>query len=340
MITHRITLLAAFCAGLVSAHGGTTVTSAPYGAMTSPLSTSTTGLAFPLIAGDVFTGRIASNTSSAINFEAPGLAAALTAGGRYYAEIVTGPLEGERFDLNTAATIGSGNAVLDLSSASNSTTNTLTADVLAQARAIVRPHITLAKLGAMFSPALVGHNSSALADGVRIYGGPMGQTTYYLRTDGTWRTTPAAVDQSGLVIPPDSSVVMLLRSGAKQWTHLGAVRTNAFRKNLKTGLQSFATGFPLDLSAVEVGAFVDPLEAAAVRWTGSNSLGQADTFRIHDAAADTYNIHYLRADGSSWYVAGGSTDVSATPFLPAQGAIVVGRQKSDPGYLIIRPFGL
>jgi len=340
MITHRITLLAAFCAGLLSAHGGTTVTSAPYGAMTSSLSTSTAGLAFPLISQDVFAARIASNTSSTITFEASGVAAALTAGNRYYVEIVTGPLEGERFDLNTATTISSGTATLDLSAASNSTTNTLAADVLAQARAVVRPHVTLAKLGAMFSPALVGNTSNALADGVRIYGGPMGQTTYYLRTDGTWRTTPAAADQSALVIPPDSSVIMVLRSGAKQWTHLGAVRTNAFRKKLKTGLQSFATGFPLDLSAVQVGAFVDPLEAAAVRWTGSDALGQADTFRVHDSATDTYKVHYLRGDGSSWYVAGGSTDLSATPFLTAQGALVVGRQKSDPGYLIIRPFSL
>ncbi len=339
MTTHRITLLAAFCAAALSAQAGTTVTSAPYGAMTSSIATNTAGLAFPL-SSDVFASRISANTASTLTFEATGLAAALTTGGKYYVEIVSGPLEGERFDLNTATTISSGIATLDLAAASNSTSNTLVVDVLAQARAVVRPHVTLAKLGAMFSPALVGNAANALADGVRIYGGPMGQTTYYLRTDATWRSSPTSADQSALVIPPDSSVIMVLRSGSKQWSHLGAVRTNVFRKKLKTGIQSFATGFPLDLSAVQIGAFVDPLEAATIRWTGSDTSSLADTLRVHDSASDTYKINYLRADGTSWYLTGGSTDLSATPFLPAQGALLVGRQKADAGYLIIRPFSL
>lgn len=343
MTTHRFTLLAAFCASLLSAHAGTTVSSAPYGAMTSSLSTTGTsgaGLAFPLISGDVFAGRIASNTTNTLSFETAGLAATLNASEKYYVEIVSGPLEGERYDLNTATTISSGVATLDLAATSNSTSNTLAAGALAQARAIVRPHVTLGKLSAMFTPALVGNASNALADGVRIYGGPMGQTSYYLRTDGTWRSTPTAADQSSLVIPPDSSVIVLLRSGAKQWSHLGAVRTNVFRKKLKVGLQSFATGFPLDLSAVQIGAFTDPAEAAAVRWTGSDTVAQADTLRVYDAATDTYKINYLRADGLSWYASGGATDISATPFLPAQGALLVGRIKADAGYLIIRPFSL
>jgi hypothetical protein len=340
MIKHRITLLAAFCASLLSVQGATTVASAPYGAMTASLSTNTAGMAFPLIAADVFAGRIASNTTSTLAFETSGLSAALTAGQLYYVEIVSGPLEGERFDLDTAATIGSGNATLNLATSSNSTSNTLAADVLAQARAIVRPHVTLGKLSAMFSPALVGNTANSLADGVRVYGGLLGFSSYYLRPDGTWRSTPVSADQTNLVIPPDSSVVMLLRSGAKQWTHLGAVRTNVFRKKLKVGLQSFATGFPLDLSAVQVGAFVDAQEDPAVQWTGSDSPGQADNFRVYDASIDNYRVHYLRADGTSWYLTGGSTDLSATPFLTTQNSILLGRRKSDPGYLIIRPFSL
>lgn len=340
MTTHRITLLAAFCASLLSAHAGTTVTSAPYGAMTSSISTSTAGLAFPLISSDVFSGRIASNSANTLNFEAAGLATALAAGERYYVEIVSGSLEGERYDLNTATTISSGVATLDLSTTSNSTSNTLAVDALAQARAIVRPHVTLGKLSAMFTPALVGDANNTLADGIRIYGGPMGLTTYYLRTDGSWRSTPTSADQSGLVIAPDTSVIMVLRSGSKQWTHLGAVRTNVFRKKLKVGLQSFATGFPLDLSAVQIGAFVDPQEAAAIRWTGSDVVAQADSLRVYDVTTQSYKINYLRADGTSWYSVPGSTNISATPFLPAQGALLVGRMKSDPGYLIVRPFDL
>lgn len=339
MTTHRITLLAAFCASVLAAQAGTTVTSAPYGAMTSSISTSTAGIAFPL-STDVFNSRISANSGNTVTFETAGIAAALNGSEKYYVEIVSGPLEGERFDLNTATTISSGVATLDLAAASNSTSNALAVNILAQARAVVRPHVTLAKLSAMFTPGLVGHTANAQADGVRVYGGVLGQSTYYLRPDGSWRTMPTGPDQQNLVVPPDSSVVIILRSGTKEWNHLGVVRTNAFRKKLKAGLQSFATGFPLDLSAVQIGAFVDPLEAPAVRWTGSDAPGQADSLRVYDIAADTYKVNYLRADGTSWYATGGSTDISATPFLPAQGAMLVGRQKADPGYLIIRPFSL
>ncbi len=340
MIKHRITLLAALCAGALSAQAGTTVTSAPYGAMTSTISTSTAGLSFPL-SSDVFSSRIASNDGATLTLETAGLSAVLDASGKYYVEIVSGPLEGERFDINTTPTINSGKVVLSLAATSNSTSNALSENVLAGARAVVRPHLTLGKLGAMFSPALVGNANNTLADGVRIYGGVLGQSSYFLRTDGTWRSTATASDQTQLVIPPDSSIVMIVRSGAKNWTHLGVVRTNVFRKKLKVGVQSFATGFPIDLSPVQIGAFVDPQESAAIRWTGSDTVAKADTLGVHDRTTDTYKTHYLRADGTSWYLNGGAAaDLSATPFIPGQGAVLLGRQKADPGYLIIRPFSL
>lgn len=339
MTTPRIALLAALCASALSVQAGTTVTSAPYGAMTTSLSTNTAGLAFPLIAKDVFAGRIASNTTSTLTFETSGLVAALTAGEKYYVEIVSGPLEGERYDLNTATTISSGVATLDLATTSFSTSNALTVNVLAQARAVIRPHMTLGKLGAMFTPGLVGNASNTLADGVRVIGGVTGQTTYYYRTDGTWRLTATSADMSGLVVAPDTSVVMVLRSGAKQWSHLGVVRTTAFRKKLKVGMQSFASGFPLDLSAVQIGAFTDPLEAESIRWTGSDTAA-GDSFRVHNSANDSYSAYYLRADGTSWFKSDGATDLSATSFLPGRGAVQLIRVKADAGYLIIRPYSL
>jgi hypothetical protein len=339
MITHRLPLLAAFCASLLSAHAGTTVTSAPYGALASTIDSSSSGLAFPLMT-DVFSGRISANTTTALTFESGDLAAALTAGEPYYVEIVSGPLEGERFDLDTAATISSGSATLNLAANSNSTSNSLSAGVLAQARAVVRPHVTLAKLATMFSPALVGNASNTLADGIRIYGGPAGLTTYFLRPDNAWRTTPTGADQSNLVIPPDISVIPLIRSGAKQWTHVGVVRSNVFRKKLKPGLQGFATGFPVDMSPAQIGAFVDPQESATIRWTGSDIFAKADALRVYDGAINNYHMYYLRADGSSWYLNGGSTDFSNVKFITPTSGTLVGRMKADAGYLIIRPYDL
>ena len=342
MTMYRLVSAAAFLASLLPLQAATTVTSAPYGAMTTTVPVGTAGLSFPLIAGDLFAGRISANSTAAVTFATGNVGASLTAGERYYVEIVTGPLEGERFDLNTAATIASANAsaTLDLSGSSNSTSNTLAVDALATSRAVIRPHVTLGKLTTMFTPALVGSNDNAVADGVRIYGGVFGLTSYYLRPDGSWRTSAASIDQRNMVISPDSSVIMAIRSGEKAWVHLGQVRANVFRKKLKTGLQSFATGFPIDLSPAQIGAFVDPEESATIRWTGSDQVNAADTLRVYDAATGTYKIQYLRADGTSWFASGGTTDLSATPFLTAPQMLLVGRTKADPGYLIIRPFSL
>ena len=342
MSSHRITLLAALCAGLFSAaHAGTTVTSAPYGAMTATLADDSAGLAFPLIAEDVFTSRISANNGSQLTLETPGLASALSAGGQYYVEIVTGPLEGERFDLKTTSTINSGKVLLDLGNSSNSTSNKLQKNVLAGARAVVRPHVTLAKLGAMFSPALVGHANNAHADGIAVFGDSITEIFYFLRPDGTWRTWPWSPDESARIIPPDTSVVLMLRSGTKQWTHLGGVRTNVFRKKLRPGLQGFATGFPVDLSPVQIGAFADPQAPSSTRWTGSNIPLFADSLSVYDSEDASFKLHYLRGNGTSWYlVGGGSTNLAFTPFIPAQGATVLNRRKADPDYLIIRPFDL
>ncbi len=339
MSTPRITLMAALCAAALPAYAETAVSSAPHGVMSATLPVGATGLSFPLLAS-VFEGRVASNTPAMITFENTGLAASLTAGVEYYLEIIDGPFEGERFDLNTAATRGSGKAKVETGQLSHTTFKSLKKDQLAGARAVVRPHLTLAALGEMFSPRLSGHLLLTFSDTVQIHGEGLGIETFFYRPDGSWRLAHIGPKMDDKIIPPDVSMVLLLRSGVKQWTHLGEVRTNAFRKNLRPGLQSFATGFPLDLSAVQIGAFVDPQTPAAWRWTGSNQSWKADKLSVFDNAARTYRVHFLRGDGSAWFQEGGSTDVANTPFLPAQGAILLDRAKADPGYLIIRPYSL
>ncbi len=339
MSTPRITLMAALCAAVLPAYAETSVSSAPHGVMSANLPVGATGLSFPLLAS-VFEGRIAANTPAMITFENNGLAASLTAGVEYYLEIIDGPFEGERFDLNTAATRGSGKAKIETGALSHTTLKSLKKDQLIGARAVVRPHLTLGRLGEMFSPTLSGHLLLTLSDTVQIHGEGLGIETYFYRPDGSWRLAHIGPRMDDKVIPPDVSVVVLLRSGAKRWTHLGEVRTNAFRKNLSVGLQSFATGFPMDLSAVQIGAFVDPQTPVAWRWTGSDQAWKADTLSVFDNATALYHSYYLRGNGTSWFPEGGSIDVSATPFLPAQSAILLERKKSDPGYLIVRPYGL
>ena len=58
----------------------------------------------------------ASNAGSALVFPASdgSLGALLAAGGKYYVEIATGPLAGERFDVDTDATIAANDSTRDV----------------------------------------------------------------------------------------------------------------------------------------------------------------------------------------------------------------------------------
>lgn len=320
------------------------VVSAPYGVVAADVPNGNSGLSFPLIGDDAFAGRVAANSGNTLTFEgAANIGSQLTADQPYYAEVVGGPLEGERLDVNTAATRSAANntVVLDLGAASNSTTATLGDNALAQVRVVIRSHLTLAKLQASLAPALVGSNAVGSADLVKLVG-PKGLTTFQLRADHqTWREVGKLPDVRNRVIPPDTSVLLQLRSGAKKWTHAGVVRTTAFRKNLSNGLQGFATGFPVDMTPVQIAAYVDAGQPAATRWVGSESPDTADTIKVFDAALNDYKTYYLRADGTTWNLVGDTaTNLANSPILKVPSLIAVSRKQSDGDYLIVPPFSL
>ena len=320
-------------------------TSAPAGILSREISPGLTGLAFPLVGEEFFSGMIAANSGVVLTLgdtqARPG-SQLPSGGGRYYVEITSGPFEGERFDLAAAATIAANNATmtLDLSAASASTMAAVPANALASARCVVRAHVTLAGMAAMFSPALTGNNNYNLADTIRIHG-PTGFVTYYLRSDGaTWRTVGGTTDQRNLVIPPDTSVLVSLRSVARRWTHRGTVRTNVFRKNLAAGVKAYASGYPVPLSLTGISGFVDLLDPVAQRWTGSDDPAAADQLQVFNRTTGAYDTYYLCADGLSWRKTGGSVDVAALPLVGATDMLFVKRQNADDAYVVLRPFPL
>lgn len=334
-------LLLGFSGILSSATSAITVSSAPYGVMAADAPVGKTGLAFPLIVEELFAGVVSSSTGNVVTFSNAGaIGDRLLADEKYYLEIVSGALEGERFDIDVGATKAANNNTVsvDLSAGSFSTSNSLAVNALASARAVVRPHVTLAKLGAMFSPSLVGNNSFGQADTVSLMS-TRGMVFYYLRSDNvTWREPGKAADVRNQVIPPDVSVLVQLRSGAKKWIHAGAVRTNAFRKNLSNGAQGFATGFPIDMSPVQIGAFTDLNLPASVRWVGNADLSQADSIKIFDTALNDFRSYTLAADGSTWVLSPDTSNQSDVPILKVPSMIVVTRNNPDSGYVIAPPF--
>ena len=320
----------------------TTVTSSPVGVMTRKVERGLSGLAVPLIAEDLFVGVVASNGASALVFPAGDgqLGSLLTAGGKYYVEVATGLLAGERFDVHTGATIAANNSTLTLTLAAGSfsTLRTLTADVLAGARCVLRSHVTLARLQQMLTPGLVGKDNVLLADAVEVLENGRAER-YFLRADGvTWRRAGSAEDFRDKVLPPDGSFAVESKYAAQAWRHAGNVRTNAFRKNLVRGVQSFASGFPQDLSPVQIGAFADPAAPAGTRWTGNNVILFADQIQILLGVPRPLEIFYLRGNGSTWRGLFDNINVAGSPILGATSLILIRRVNADGAFRIPPPF--
>ena len=288
-------------------------------------------------------GRSSPTTRRPLTFPASAgdIGALLSAEGKYYVEVVTGGLEGERLDVDTEGTIASADSrvLLLLGPGTSSTLATVTAGALAGARCVLRPHTTLSSLQAMFTPGLVGRDQFLLADGVQVVeDGAL--HVYYLRADGvTWSRVGAAGDFRHHVLPPDASVLVGIKA-AKAWRHAGNVRTNAFRKNLVVGVQAFATGFPQDLSPAQVGAFVDPGAPPATRWTGHNLFLLADQFHVVFGEPRPFELFFLRADGTTWRTPTNPTNVAQQPILGATDMLLLRRLRPNPAYRIPRPFGL
>ncbi|MBE2213426.1 MAG: hypothetical protein IAE82_06110 [Opitutaceae bacterium] len=350
-----------------SAAAQTTVLSTPVGVITDSIRHGSSGLALPLIGEDLVVGVATGNTAGAIAFGAAAgdLGERLAADRRYYVEIATGPLEGERLDLDTAATRAAAgpSLVLDLGEDTFSTLAMLPADALAGARCIVRPHVTLADLPAMFSPALSGSRRHRhWADSVSLLG-TRGFETYTLAEDdaswysedervgGEWGRRHRAwcerrkhkrppTDFRDMVIPPDVSIVVSVNGQARTWTHEGLVRTNAFRKNLVRGPQAFASGYPVDLSPAQIGAFVDATQPARERWTGSNTFPFADQIEVLFSGRKPLDLYFLRGDGHTWQALTRSwrEDFANQPILGDTDMILIRRKNPDPAFIIPVPF--
>ena len=318
-----------------------TVASPPVGVMSRTLERGDSGMALPLIDAELFVGVGTRNGGEVVSMDFSGgnIGALLVPGGRYFLEVATGPLAGERLDVDTDATRASGDATvtLALGAGSHSTLATLPDDALMGARCLLRRHVTLARLQEMLVPGLNGSDSRRRADGVQVV--EDGRVVRYtLAADGgTWRRAGSEEDFRDKVLPPDESFVVRARYARQFWRHAGGVRTNAFRKNLVRGAQAFATGFPVDLSPTQIGAFVDPAAPPRTRWTGRNTPGLADQIQLvlRDPAPE--ELFYLRGDGTTWRTVPDPTDVSGVPFLGSHDAIVVRRVNPDPAYRIASP---
>jgi hypothetical protein len=333
---------------LPSLHAQGTATSPAVGVLSTDVPAGLSGAQFPIVpadalvsmvAGHVDAGVVGKRVHEVVMMSTSTPASALTAGTSYYLEVTGGVLEGERFEVDEVRTAAAtpGVLVLDLDDA-NSTQPNMAVGALVGLKAAIRPHMTLARLQARITPALVGNNVASQADGVLIFNATSA-VTYYLRTDGvTWRKAGSTTDFSGLIIPPDQSIMLQMRSGAKELRQEGLIRGNAFRINLKPGVQSAATGFPDSLSPVEFGATTNLVAPQLTTWVGNNQQSQADGIMVFDPDKGSFVTYYLRADGITWRASGSTVDLSTSKILKPNSIFMIKRRHADDQGLVPRPY--
>lgn len=339
-------LLACLTIPSVLAQG--TATSRAVGVLSTDVPAGLSGAQFPiiptdslisLVAGHVDAGVAGKRIHNLVLMSSATPASALATGVSYYMEVTSGALEGERLEIDEVRTASAtpGVLVVDLDD-TNSTMPNMAAGALVGMKVAIRPHMTLARLQARISPALVGNNVASQADSVLVFTSSS-SVTYYLRSDGlTWRKAGSTTDFAGMIIPPDQSIMLQMRSGAKELRQEGMIRGNAFRMNIKAGVQSAATGFPDSLSPVEFGATTNLLAPQLTTWVGNNQQSLADGIMVFDPAKGSFVTYYLRADGVTWRATGSTVDLSASKFLKPDSIIMIKRRNADDRGMVVRPY--
>jgi len=315
-----------------------TATTDPVGFIRKECQLGYTGFATPLVSDPVFTGRISSNSSANATLEGGNLRLgdSISGAGPLYVEVISGPFEGERIDIDEAATITANGAAVTFDTGSVLNTTAPTPNSLVGATCVIRKHCTLAKLQAMFSPALTGNNNPNSADRVYLFENGSWIRYYLLKDNTTWLTAGNSKPQSDKVIPPGTGILVELKSSAKTALQLGAVRMNAFRINLTAGTQCIAPAFPVSLTPTQVGAFVDINEPATYRWTGNNNPAKSDT--ISPFITGSFIRYNLAKNGTTWLTSGSAEDYSDDAIIDYSAPALLKRNNPNPEYIILRPY--
>jgi len=191
------------CLGLAQ----TTVSTPIVGFQKTTIPVGLVGIGFPLLNPDLYKGAASSLSGNNLSLTGQSnVGALLTSGEPYYVEVYSGDLKGDRFDVNTSATISAANGtvVLDNASLNNTFGVGSIGTSLDGATVALRKHVTVEQVGAMASPALIGNNQAAQADQIQTFNSNLNSySTYFLRGDNiTWRVSGTTTGANKVPIPP------------------------------------------------------------------------------------------------------------------------------------------
>lgn len=259
----------------------------------------------------------------------------LDSGLPYYIEVISGPSNGERFDVDVSASLlGSSNSVVvDTSSSNNTADFSEISSDLQDATISVMQHITIAQLQSFVNGELTGNNNPALADQISFFDNAInGYVSVFLRGDGvTWRRVGTTIVANNDSVVPGRGFFFIKRNNPVSLISTGSVRMNSFALNLDSGLQLVSTPFPIPLSPAQIGA------TSANGWVGNNNPSLADNIAVFDPTTNGYVSFFLRGDGVTWRRAGTTTNVTEDAFmLPNQSFFIIRNNPDD--YLFVNPF--
>jgi len=315
---------------------GQTVSTPIVGFQKSTLPVGSSALGFPLLNTDIIKTTAASISGSSLSLNGEtNVGSRLSSSEPYYIEVYSGTLKGDRFDVDTAATISeaNGTVVLNTSSANNSYSVASISNQLNGASVSLRQHITVEKVQSYSSSPLTGNNTASSADQLQIFNSSLGSyQSYYLRSNGTeWRLVGSPTVANKVIVPPGTGVFIRKATTAGELVATGTVRNNDFARPYVSGNQLLANPFPVAYSPSALGA------TTTAGWTGNNTAALADQIQIYNSITGTYASYFLRGNGTEWRLVGSPTVVTTTDIIADNSAYFVKRTASDPDSVLLNP---
>lgn len=316
--------------------GQSTVSTPIVGFQSVSIPVGLSAVGFPLLNADILKTSVSSLSGNSLTLSGESnVGAKLASGEPYYIEVYGGSLKGDRFEIDTFATISAanGSVVLNSSSSANTLDVGSIGSQLNGVTVALRKHITIEQIQSMSSAALVGNNSATVADQIQLFDGGSGNySSYFLRGDGiTWRLVGTTVSANKTPIPPGTGIFILKRSNPVTITATGEVRQNDFSAPYSVGLQLVAPPYPIETSPSGIGA------TSANGWTGNNSATAADQILVFNSGSGSYESYFLRGDGTTWRQVGTVTVVTSNNIASSAQAFFISRKTADNNNYLVNP---
>lgn len=303
--------------------------------------------AMPYLNKEVFSGVVDAINGSRLNVMTSAgsvsLSAVLNTTQPCFLEVTDGDHEGQRFDIDEAASAG-GSLVVDLTSARN--TQAAVPAGMVGARIVVRPHWTL---NSLFPKSYFISGANSLSGDRLMFFNPAknnydiifmttvaGERRWVLEGDTT------QTDVGNRILGPAEAGAFFVhpRNEPLVMSFVGIVRANDFAMPIKVGANYIGGGWPIDQSPNDRGMTL------AYGFTGARSAPAADRFQMWKGDttfhAEGYDTHFLYSFGgiTQWTADGNPSFINENDlklFKTMRGVVFIG-VTAKPNHVVRLPW--